>query len=200
MATLDDCGEDSSTTVFRDVIFLALAGFIAVVMMLLPHLNPPTKAEQDIASPGNVVVEVVWPAETNADLDLWVEAPGDVPVGYSNKGGRIFNLLRDDLGFFQDVSNINYEVSYSRGRPAGEYTVNLHLYKAPPGALPLEVTVMVSLKGDPQAQALRVLSKTFEIGRVGDETTCFRFQLDDDGQFLSASVHDLPRSLRSARK
>ena len=200
MATLDDYGEDSSTTVFRDVIFLALAGFIAVVMMLLPHLNPPTKAEQDIASPGNVVVEVVWPAEINADLDLWVEAPGDVPVGYSNKGGRIFNLLRDDLGFFQDVSNINYEVSYSRGRPAGEYTVNVHLYKAPPGALPLEVTVMVSLKTDPQAQALRVLGKTFEIGHVGDEITCFRFQLDDDGQFLSASVHDLPRSLRSARK
>jgi hypothetical protein len=200
MATLDDYGEDSSTTVFRDVIFLALAGFIAVVMMLLPHLNPPTKAEQDIASPGNVVVEVVWPAEINADVDLWVEAPGDAPVGYSNKGGRIFNLLRDDLGFFQDVSNINYEVSYSRGRPAGEYTINLHLYKAPPGALPIEVTVMVSLKADPQAQALRVLGKTFEIGHVGDEITCFRFQLDDDGHFLSASVHDLPRSLRSARK
>jgi hypothetical protein len=87
MSTLDDLGDDSSTTVFRDVIFLALAGFIAVVMMLLPHLNPPTKAAQDIASPGNVVVEIVWSAEVNADVDLWVEAPGDVAVGYSNKGG-----------------------------------------------------------------------------------------------------------------
>jgi xanthosine utilization system XapX-like protein len=26
-----------------------------------------------------------------------VQAPGDVPVGYSNKSGGVFNLLRDDL-------------------------------------------------------------------------------------------------------
>lgn len=200
MQTLDDLGDDTSSTVFRDVIFLALAGFVAVVMMLLPHLNPPTKAEQDIASPGNVVVEISWASDINADVDLWVEAPGDVPVGYSNRGGNIFNLLRDDLGFFQDLSNINYEVSYSRGRPAGEYTVNLHLYNAPEGVLPLEVTVMVSLKADPQAQAVRVLGQTFEIARVGDEITCFRFRLDDQGQFQSASVHDLPKPLRSAKK
>ena len=30
---------DGADTVFRDVIFLALAGFVAVVLMLLPHLS-----------------------------------------------------------------------------------------------------------------------------------------------------------------
>lgn len=130
MQTLDDLGDDTSSTVFRDVIFLALAGFVAVVMMLLPHLNPPTKAEQDIASPGNVVVEISWASDINADVDLWVEAPGDVPVGYSNRGGNIFNLLRDDLGFFQDLSNINYEVSYSRAARRGVHCQPASLQRA----------------------------------------------------------------------
>jgi len=109
--------DDGSNTVFRDVIFLALAGFVAMVLLLLPHLNPPATASEGTPAPGNVIVEISWPEKVDADVDLWVEAPGDVPVGYSNKGGLIFNLLRDDLGGQADVTQINYEVSYSRGVP-----------------------------------------------------------------------------------
>jgi hypothetical protein len=79
--------EESGATVFRDVIMLALAGFITVVILLLPHVNPPGTAEDSDQSPGNIIVEVRWPDEVDADVDLWVEAPGDRPVGYSNKGG-----------------------------------------------------------------------------------------------------------------
>ena len=46
-------------------------------------------------------------------------APDDIPVGYSNKGGLFFNLLRDDLGIYKDNSPVNYEVSYSRGISKG---------------------------------------------------------------------------------
>jgi hypothetical protein len=132
MHGLDQLDEDDGGTVFRDVIMLALAGFVAMVVLLLPHLNPPGKAALDNSQPpGNVIVEVRWPDEIDSDVDLWVEAPGDVPVGYSNKGGVIFNLLRDDLGKRADATGMNYEVSYSRGIPAGEYTVNVHLYRTP---------------------------------------------------------------------
>jgi hypothetical protein len=80
--------EDETGTVFRDVIMLALAGFVAMVILLLPHLNPPGKAAQENTQPpGNVIVEVRWPDDIDCDVDLWVEAPGDIPVGYSNKGG-----------------------------------------------------------------------------------------------------------------
>ena len=75
------------------------------------------------------MIEARWPDGVDADVDLWVQAPGDVPVGYSNKGGAIFNLLRDDLGQRADATGMNYEVSYARGMPAGEYTANLHLYR-----------------------------------------------------------------------
>ena len=43
MDGLDPLDLDSSDTVFRDVIMLALAGFVAIVIILLPHLNAPGK-------------------------------------------------------------------------------------------------------------------------------------------------------------
>jgi hypothetical protein len=49
-------------------------------------------------------------------VDLWVQAPGDIPVGYSNKGGLIMNLLRDDLGT-NDPTPLLYENQYSHGVP-----------------------------------------------------------------------------------
>jgi len=197
MRGIDELEEDSGETVFRDVIFLALAGFVAVVLMLLPHLNPPAKASNDVSSPGNVIVEVRWPDQLNADVDLWVQAPGDVPVGYSNKGGKVFNLLRDDLGFQADATKLNYEVSYSRGVPSGEYTVNLHLYRDFSLSLPLPVDIMVSVKANAQSSARQILSTSVLLKKVGEELTAFRFELDKDGKLRSGSVHDLPKPLRT---
>ncbi len=199
MPELDLIEEDDSDTVFRDVIFLALAGFIAIVLLLLPHLNPPAKAEEEAPSPGNVIVEIRWPDELNTDVDLWVEAPGDVPVGYSNKGGLVFNLLRDDLGLHADFSGLNYEVSYSRGTPAGDYTVNLHLYRDLSGVLPVPVTVVVSVKPSPEQAAKQILATKVALKQEGQELTAFRFALDESDRLVRGSVNDLPRALR-ARK
>ena len=199
MLGLDHFEDDSGGTVFRDVILLALSGFVAIVLLLLPHLNPPTKAEEAILPPGNVIIEIRWPDEINADVDLWVEAPGDVPVGYSNKGGVIFNLLRDDLGHHGDVTDINYEVSYSRGIPSGEYTVNVHLYRNSTRLYPVPVTVVASVKAAADAQVKRIVTTKLKLQREGEEITAFRFHLDADGQLVPASVHSLPRELRSWR-
>ena len=197
MQGLDLFEEDGHDTVFRDVIFLALAGFVAVVLLLLPHLHPPAEAEAAVPSPGNVIVEIRWPDDVDADVDLWVQAPGDTPVGYSNKGGLIFNLLRDDLGLRGDVTELNYEVSYSRGVPTGEYTVNIHLYRLAGGVVPVPVTIAVSVKHEAMSSARQVLATKLELRYEGDELTAFRFVLDEDGRVVSGSVHDLPKPLRS---
>jgi hypothetical protein len=198
MDGLDPLELDSSDTVFRDVIMLALAGFVAIVIILLPHLNPPGKAVKSATPPGNVIVELRWPDSLNTDVDLWVKGPRDVPVGYSNQGGLIFNLLRDDLGHRDDVSNVNYEVAYSRGRPAGEYTVNVHLYRNASGKIPIPVSVVASLKKDPQASAIPLAQADLSLETINQEVTAFRFRLTEKGDLVPGSIHNLPKELRAA--
>ncbi len=198
----DDLFEDSESTVFRDVLMLALAGFMAIVILLLPHLHPP--GEQSTASavpPGNVMVEARWADGLATDVDLWVQAPGDVPVGYSNKGGVVFNLLRDDLGMRADATPLNYEVSYSRGIFAGEYIVNLHFYRNDEAkGTVVPATVLVSVKPDPDRSAKQILMSEVRLAREGQEVTVFRFSLDERGALVPGSVHGLPKSLRKGSK
>lgn len=200
MHSLDHLDENEGGTVFRDVIMLALAGFVAIVILLLPHLNPPGKAaEEQVQPPGNVIVEIRWPDDLDTDVDLWVEAPDEVPVGYSNKGGPFFNLLRDDLGQRADATGANYEVSYSRGIPQGDYTVNVHLYRNADGILPIPVTVVTSVKKTPEDSAEQVLASEIKLKREGQELTVYRFRLDEQGDVVPGSVHSLQRELRSRR-
>jgi len=195
---LDMYDDDAEGTVFRDVIMLTLMGFVTITILMLPHLNPPVKAAEDATPPGNVIVEIRWPDADDTDVDLWVQAPGDRPVGYSNKGGAVFNLLRDDLGFQGDPTNLNYEVAFSRGVVAGEYTVNLHLYQDHSRKLPIEVTVVTGVKRKPQDTMERIDVHKVMLRYVGQETTVVRFALDDSGHLVADSKHDLPKPLRQA--
>jgi hypothetical protein len=200
--SLDTGPEDASDTVFRDVIMLALAGFMTIVILVLAHLNPRAVAAkvQDMAPPGNVMVEANWPQELDSDVDLWVQAPGDAPVGYSNKGGAVFNLLRDDLGHQLDVSGLNYESSFSRGIIGGEYTVNLHLYRNRAATITIPVTVVVSVKAGADLPARQILVSKLALSREGEERTVFRFRLSEAGTLVPGSVTSLQRPLRSGSK
>ena len=198
MNELDSFDGESGDTVFRDVILLALSGFVAVVLILLPHLHPPVEAKE-APPPGNVVIEINWPSEIDADADLWIEAPGDRPVGYSNKGGRVFNLLRDDLGQFRDLTDVNYEVAYSRGIVEGEYTINLHLYRNKSAILPVPVTMVASVKRSNGANLKRLTSAKVELAFTGEEITVIRFALNKAGEIVPGSMHELFKPLRSKR-
>ena len=200
MSPLDDEGGDDSDIVFRDLILLMLTGFVTVAVLMLAHVNPKAAAAraEDSAPPGNVLVEATWPPDLDADVDLWVQAPGDVPVGYSNKGGAVFNLLRDDLGQQLDLSGLNYESSYARGVVPGEYTVNLHLYRNRAGAPQVPVTVIVSSKPTVADPARQILMSKVELDHEGQERTVFRFRLTERGDVVPGSVTSLQRPLRSA--
>ena len=200
MHDLGGFDDDEGGTVFRDIIMLALAGFVAMVMLILPHIQRPGEAKEETTDPpGNVIVEMRWPDGLDSDVDLWVEAPGDQPVGYSNKGGVIFNLLRDDLGKRADATGMNYEVSYSRGIVPGEYTVNVHLYRNTAKVLPIPVTVVTSVKKNPRESARQLLASRIELSREGQELTVFRFRLNESGDLVPDSVHSLQRGLRTWR-
>ncbi|PIW27207.1 MAG: hypothetical protein COW30_11425 [Rhodospirillales bacterium CG15_BIG_FIL_POST_REV_8_21_14_020_66_15] len=186
--------EDTAGTVFRDVILLALIGFVAMVVMLLPHLQPPQEQREEAKAPGNVMVEVHWPNDMPYDVDLWVKAPGERPVGFWNQSGFTFNLLRDDLGIEGDATDRNYEMSYSRGIPAGEYVVNVHMYGHLPKDVRLPVRVVVSVKR-PLEEPEQVAATTVELRYKNQEETAFRFRLDGEGRLVEGSVSKLRKPL-----
>ena len=194
MEELDYIDEDPWGTVFRDVILLALVGFVAMVILLLPHITVAKKESEQTKVPGNVIVEMHWPSNQAVDVDLWVKAPGQFPVGFWNQGGEIFNLLRDDLGIVGDATDENYEITYSRGILQGEYIVNVHMYgPLPPGVtVPVNVVVSVRKKYDDTNQ---ILKTNIKLTRRNQEETAFRFKLTGDGDLVPGSVSTLRRSL-----
>jgi hypothetical protein len=121
-----------------DAMFNFLGVVLFFLLVLLAQVNP--RANPEIAPPGNLVVSATWP-EGNIDVDLWLGAPNEPAVGYSNKSGRTWSLLRDDLGTAQDGTPLNYESAFSRGMPDGEYAVNVRCYGclAPPVPVNVEI-------------------------------------------------------------
>ena len=193
-------GETQNSTLFRDVILLALMGFVVMVLLVLPHINPPGELSDSTSSPGNVIIEIEWTDKYESDVDLWVQGPGDRPVGYSNKGGILFNLLRDDLGQTADITTRNFEISFSHRILAGEYIINLHLYRTYASELPVSVIVSVSVRPTDDSSARRILSTTVQLLREKHELTVFRFYLNDSGQLDRSTLNSVFAPLRSQTK
>jgi hypothetical protein len=193
---LDHIEDDAWGTVFRDVILLALIGFVAMVIMMLPHIKPVQEQREEAKAPGNVIVEMHWPNELPFDVDLWVKAPDELPVGFWNQGGKTFNLLRDDLGGEFDATEQNYEISYSRGIPTGEYIVNVHMYGPLAFGTTIPVNVVVSVKSK-FAEAHQILNTTVLLKHRGQEETAYRFRLDQNGELVKGSVSTLKYSMIS---
>jgi hypothetical protein len=106
-------------------------------------------------------------------------------------------LLRDDLGRFADITDLNYENSYSRGIVPGEYVANVHLYRAI-GSLPVEAKVVVSVRAHGATRQL--IATTVTLTREGQERTAFRWKLTEAGDLVAGSVTTAAKPLRSGVK
>jgi hypothetical protein len=192
--------DEDTLTVWLDTALLMLGGFILVTVLMLSVVNPPAESAETAGeqSPGNVIVEAQWADALDADVDLWVAAPGDRPVGYSNKSGTVFNLLRDDLGKVQDITDYNYEVAYSRGMPAGEYVANVHMYRGVGATYPVQVKLVATIKTNPNEVAHRLITTTVQLRHENDQVTAFRFRLDEDGHMVAGSMNTVYKDLRTA--
>ncbi len=182
--------EDAWTIPTLDVLFVLL-----MILVMLPHAkadaptNPP---------PGNLAIEIQWPYADDIDVDLWMLAPGaNSAVGYSNKGGLVFNLLRDDLGSSTaDLDDANFEVGYSRGTPDGEYQVNIHLYRA---HTPPPVSVKVTVRLNKNNAVMNLFRTRVTLLTPGQEETVFRWTMRN-GRYVPGSMHNIPRIIRSRRR
>lgn len=186
---------NASAIGYRDIL-LGMNLMLSVVLgLVLMAINPPAADEETTEPPGQMIISAVWP-DGPVDVDLWVLGPGEQKaVGYSNRGGKLFNLLRDDLGTAGDGLPLNYENSYSRGLPAGDYAVNLHLYS---GASNVSVFVEIRF-GPPGVSAGLFLKETIQLSELGQERTVVRFRLDGNGKVVPGSVHKVFVPLRAAK-
>lgn len=192
--------DDVGPIATQDMLLAIIGMLLLVVAVLMTHIGDPARAKstaEGIKPPGAVMVEARWPDGLDTDVDLWVQAPGDVPVGYSNKGGLVFNLLRDDLGNQIDATGLNYENAFARGLIPGEYTVNLHLYRNRASVPEIPCTVVVSVQKANEPQMRQILATTTTLVREGQEKTALRFRLDDKGALVAGSVSSIQRPLRS---
>lgn len=180
--------------------------FVILAVMALPFVQPlqkkPAAKTEEVKSAGDMMVEIHWPDKVDIDIDLWVKSPDDErPVGYSNRAGKTFNLLRDDLGKSNDSTDRNYEMAYARGLPPGEYIINIHYFAdREPGGLhevPVELVISIKANAPGNGSMKQIITRKAMLRVLGEEITVVRFSIDESGELVKDSVNDLYEELRS---
>ena len=184
-------------TTLNDILFIFNLALVIIVFALIFHINPPSKKDEAvIKSPGQIIAEIRWfPDDLNCDVDLWVQSPHGIPVGYSNLKGRVWNLLRDDLGAgSNDYLGLNYEHAFSRGIMPGDYVVNIHMYGPLPSGTEIPVRVVVAVR-EKYGTTRQLLQTTIKLRYRNQEETAYRFRLTSEGELVEGSVSTLRRNL-----
>jgi hypothetical protein len=167
--------------------------FMALSCLAVAAKEPPKDAGTRF---GNLTIEMQWPVGSPSDLDLWVQPPGDRPIGYSRKTGRSCDLVRDDLGAEHDEASRAMEVVVCRQAAAGEYIVNAHAYRfEEANAIPVQLIVRGMHSETNSIETM--LTRSVTVDHMGQEITAVRFTLGPDGQIDDGSINDLQKSLRA---
>jgi hypothetical protein len=179
---------------YIDLLFALVVGFmamacLAVVAKTTPQEEPGTKV-------GELTIEMQWPTGSESDIDLWVRPPGDTPIGYSRKTGKVCDLVRDDLGALHDAASRAIEMVACRKAPPGEYVINAHAYAfVDQAAIPVRIFVRRQRPGQNAIETL--LKQTTTLDHNGQEATVARFTLSPNGDLVQGSVNNLYKGLRS---
>jgi hypothetical protein len=182
---------------FTDLLFNALLGFVVMFALAYLLINPVADAGK-VDHKAEILITLTWPDSSPHDLDLYVLDPAGEMVWFRRKEAGLMHLDRDDLGRASDVfvvdgkevvSPRNQEIVAIRGLLAGEYVVNVHLYRAS-GPLPVPATVRIE-RLNPAVRL--VFEETRMLARQGEEVTFARFRLAHDGEV--GGLSRLPRRL-----
>ena len=177
------------STAFIDCLLLLL-----LVLIILPH-EPAPRAKQNVDLYSELIIGARWADKSPSDIDLWVRAPGDLPVGYSRTRGNSASLVWDDVGQVQDPI-WRFEAAMIRSARDGEYVVNLHGYSLKVShPVPVEIVVWRNL---PASGMKQLWSGKVEIAYQGQELTVVRFNMIN-GEILPGSFHKQPIKIRSGR-
>src|SRR6202043_3832551 len=64
---------------FRDMLFLLVFIYLVIGAVALAHVHKKQEEVSGASPPGSVIIDLHWDDKVDADVDLWVQAPGDVP-------------------------------------------------------------------------------------------------------------------------
>lgn len=161
----------------------------------LPHFEKEEANKEAGVAPGRMCIELSWPTGLDADIDLWVRGPDNKIIGYSNRSAPMMDLLRDDLGSFNDPSPLNFEMVCSRELLKGAYTINAHFFhdRGTIGEIPLNLVVKFV---DPKTGTDSVKA-TGVMKLPGDEITLIDFFLGPDGKMIPESMNNIFQALRT---
>lgn len=176
----------SGSDPFTDLLFNALLTFTFLFLISLLLINPPAKS--GIINPkAEFLITVSWEDGNPNDIDTWVQGPQGTRVWYKQAQNGLMHLDRDDRGLTNDkqrvdgqeiINPLNQEVVTIRGRPPGEFIVNVHYYKSQD-----QQTVPVSIYLAEVNPALKVLHyATLDLTKEGEEKTAVRFTLNHQGK------------------
>ncbi|MEN8226206.1 MAG: hypothetical protein ABFS05_12685 [Bacteroidota bacterium] len=151
---------------------------LTLTVLLIPLIKV-TKATSKSEKPaGDLIAEIVWDSESVADIDLWTQAPKGETVGYTKPYGKIFNLVRDDLGRDIDYSGLNYEFSFSRGIPDGIYRFSVVYYTDNgQGERPEQVRISIRYRQD--RLMITIYETVMTLDYPGQEKGIVSFKMKD---------------------
>lgn len=171
---------------FTDLLFNALLTFTFLFLISLLLINPPAKS--GIINPkAEFLITVSWEDNNANDIDTWVQGPEGTAVWYKQSQNGLMHLDRDDRGLTNDtqqvdgqdiVNPLNQEVVTIRGRPPGEFIVNVHYYKSQ-DQLAVPVTIYLA-EVNPTLKVLHYA--TLDLKKEGEEKTAVRFTLNAQGK------------------
>lgn len=188
-------------TTFNDLLLNMLLAFVCLFILAFALMNQ-NKNENNITAKADYLITVSWPIDSDHDVDTYVEDPSGAIVYFRRREAGLVHLDRDDQGqrgdFFDTPAgpvsyDENREIVTLRGTMAGEYTLNVHMYRRATAHAEL---CPVSVQIDKLTPYSTVLRKTVELGPSGDEKTVTRFTLDENG--VVTSMNDLPKAFVGA--
>lgn len=187
----------STYLLFRAYSLIVVAMFSVLVAIMIANLNPKADSGKGEAkAAGDIIAHIVWP-NGDTDVDIWMIGPDEPgPVGYSNKAGIIWNLLRDDRGVLPDATPVNYEDAFTRGIVPGEYIINVQCFRCKMATFPMTVDMGVSKRNRFNNDSIEnIVTTKIVIKADGQEKTGVRFIVDENGDVVMSSINNVYRKL-----
>lgn len=180
--------------------------FLFLLSQLLIKEEAAAKKQDHTQSDALYLITVVWAGESDDDVDTYVEDPLGHIVFYKQKQTGLMCLNRDDTGHQANMVTLpdgrqvqsaqNKEEVEIRGIVAGEYTINVHMYKK---NSPETTPTLITLYQVTPTEDIKIHQKEVTLTETAQEETAFRFTLTTTGE--AVDINELQkRFVQSARE